>query len=193
MTAIAITEYTDPACPFAWSAEPSRRRLEWLYGDQLRWELRMVGLAEAGSDNEKKGLTPEMLSQGMQKLGQAHHMPMDTTPRDRLAGTWLACRAIVAVRRHEPARERAMLRALRLEHFSGGGHLDETATLHAAARNAGIEPDALDAWLAEEETEQLFQEDLRMSRTPPRARSPSTTSSRTPRTAAAATPARRWS
>jgi hypothetical protein len=91
---------------------------------------------------------------------------MDTTPRDRLAGTWPACRAVVAVRRHEPARERAMLRALRLEHFSGDGHLDETATLHAAARSAGIEPDALDAWMAEEETEQLFQEDLRMSRTP---------------------------
>jgi predicted DsbA family dithiol-disulfide isomerase len=166
MTSIAITEYTDPACPFAWSAEPSRRRLEWLYGDQLTWELRMVGLAESDSVYAEKGLTPEMLSHGMESLGQAHHMPMDTTPRDRVAGTWPACRAVVAVRRHEPAKERAMLRALRLEHFSGDGYLDETATLHAAARRAGIEPDALDEWLAEDETEQLFREDLEMSRTP---------------------------
>ena len=29
--------FTDPACPFAFSAEPARRRLRWHYGDQLRW------------------------------------------------------------------------------------------------------------------------------------------------------------
>ena len=29
MAEITITEYTDPGCPFAWSAEPARRRVEW--------------------------------------------------------------------------------------------------------------------------------------------------------------------
>jgi len=32
---LLITEFTDPGWPFAWSAEPHRRRLEWLYGEQL--------------------------------------------------------------------------------------------------------------------------------------------------------------
>ena len=32
-----ITLFTDPACPFAFSAEPVRQRLRWHYGDQLRW------------------------------------------------------------------------------------------------------------------------------------------------------------
>jgi len=59
MNAITITEYTDPGCPFAWSAEPARRRVDWLYGDQLRWELRMVGLSDDGAAVERAGFTPE--------------------------------------------------------------------------------------------------------------------------------------
>lgn len=43
MTPITITHFTDPGCPFAWSAEPARWRLQWLYGDGLEWRLRMVG------------------------------------------------------------------------------------------------------------------------------------------------------
>jgi len=48
MAELTITEYTDPGCPFAWSAEPYRWRLRWLYGDEIEWQLRMVGLAEDG-------------------------------------------------------------------------------------------------------------------------------------------------
>jgi protein-disulfide isomerase-like protein with CxxC motif len=44
---------------------------------------------------------------------------MDTSLRPRMAATMPACRAVVAVRRHEPEREAAMLRALRVLHFSG--------------------------------------------------------------------------
>jgi predicted DsbA family dithiol-disulfide isomerase len=47
MTSITITHYTDPGCPFAWSAEPARRRLQWLYGDQLEWRLRMAATLPA--------------------------------------------------------------------------------------------------------------------------------------------------
>jgi hypothetical protein len=45
MAELSITEFTDPACPFAWSAEPSRRRLQWLFGEQNDGHLRMVGLS----------------------------------------------------------------------------------------------------------------------------------------------------
>ena len=41
MAELTITEYTDPGCPFAWSAEPTRWRLQWLYGDQLEWVVRL--------------------------------------------------------------------------------------------------------------------------------------------------------
>lgn len=165
MAELTITEYTDPACPFAWSAEPSRWRLQWLYGDQIEWQVRMVGLAEDGSVYEDKGFTVERMSQGMRQLAQQHHMPMDTALRPRMAGTVPACRAVVAVRRHEPEREWAMLRALRVLHFSGA-LIDEPATLATAAERVGIDPAKLEAWLAEPETEDLLRQDMAESRTP---------------------------
>lgn len=165
MAELAITEYTDPGCPFAWSAEPTRWRLQWLYGDQLEWVVRMVGLAEDGSVYEDKGFTAERMSESFRRLSQAHHMPMDTSLRPRMAGTIPACRAVVAVRRHQPEQEWAMLRALRVLHFSG--HLlDEPATLSAAAQRVGIEPAALHEWLAEPETEALLREDMAQARRP---------------------------
>ena len=167
MAELTITEYTDPACPFAWSAEPYRWRLRWLYGDQIEWQLRMVGLAEDGQVYADKGFTVEFMSKGMRRLAQEHHMPMDTALRPRLAGTGPACRAVVAVRRHAPELEWAMLRALRVLHFAG--HLlDEQATFSAAAERVGIDPAQLEAWLAEPDTEALLRQDMAESRDPAR-------------------------
>src|ERR1700760_4698677 len=109
MSALKITEFTDPGCPFAWSAEPSRRRLDWLYGDQLEWELRMVGLADTPEVYERNGFTPERQAPAFERLSREHHMPMDTGMRPRMAATIPACRAVVAVRRHRADAERAML------------------------------------------------------------------------------------
>ena len=48
-TPVRIRHFTDPGCPFAFSAERQRLRLEWLYGDQLRWSTHMVVLREESS------------------------------------------------------------------------------------------------------------------------------------------------
>lgn len=165
MACITITHYTDPGCPFAWSAEPARWRLQWLYGDQLEWRLRMVGLAERPSDYEDKGFTPERQSASFVRLAHAYEMPIDTSLRPRVAATVPACRAVVAVRRHEPEREPALLRSLRILHFSGR-LLDDPATLAAAARRAGLDPADLERWLQEPETEALLAEDLAQARRP---------------------------
>ena len=87
MAELQITEFTDPACPFAWSAEPRRRRLEWLYGDQLGWEVRMVGLSSSADEYTDKGFTPERLSSSLRSLAERHHMPMDTALRPRMSAT----------------------------------------------------------------------------------------------------------
>ena len=39
MAEVHITEFTDPGCPWAYSAEPARRRLNWLYGSEIDWSL----------------------------------------------------------------------------------------------------------------------------------------------------------
>ncbi len=54
MAIVQITEFTDPGCPFAWSAEPSRRKLQWLYGEQIRWRPRMVVLANLVPGSERR-------------------------------------------------------------------------------------------------------------------------------------------
>jgi predicted DsbA family dithiol-disulfide isomerase len=165
MTAIEIKEYTDPACPFAWSAEPSRRRIEWLYGDQLVLVPRMVGLSESAEQMAEKGMTTAMLAGGSAKLAHAYHMPIDTRERPRLAASIPACRAVIAVRLHRPEAERAMLRALRVLNFAGE-LLDEPTTLHHAATRAGIDADELDGWLTEPATEAALREDMRAAREP---------------------------
>lgn len=165
MAALSITEFTDPGCPFAWSAEPTRRRLQWLFGDSLEWELRMVGLAESPSDYEEKGFTPEKQSASFRRLAREHHMPIDSSLRPRVSATLPACRAVVAVRRRQPERERAILRALRVLHFSGR-LLDEPDTITAAAGRAGVDPQALQQWMREPETEALLRDDLNLTRRP---------------------------
>ena len=165
MAPIEILEFSDPVCPFAWSAEPSRRRMEWLYGDAIVLRPRMVGLHVSGEEMAAQGFTPEGLASGQAKLAHRFHMPMDTEPRSRLWGSIPACRAVVAVRRHDPARERAILRVLRVRCFSGQ-LIDELRILRDAAREVGIDPDDLAGWLEEPETERALQEDLAAARRP---------------------------
>ena len=35
--AIAVTHFTDPGCPWAYSARPAHAVLRWRYGDALQW------------------------------------------------------------------------------------------------------------------------------------------------------------
>lgn len=165
MSELTITEYTDPGCPFAWSAEPSRWRLRWLYGEQLAWHVRMVGLTQRPEDYEEKGFTVERQSASFQRLAHAYDMPIDTSLRPRMAATVPACRAVVAARLHAPAREAALLRSLRVLHFSGR-LLDAPETIAAAAQRAGIDPNELERWMTEPATEQRLAEDLVQARRP---------------------------
>ncbi len=162
---VCITEFTDPACPWAYSAEPFRRRLTWLYGERIEWRVTMVGLSESPEEYLERGFTPEKQAKAFKKISHEHGMPIDTRERPRMEATVPACRAIVAARRNAPERMRMLLRRLRVRHFSGQ-LLDETETLHDAARDAGIEPAELDRWMAEAETEAELREDLQRARGP---------------------------
>jgi predicted DsbA family dithiol-disulfide isomerase len=165
MADVCITEYTDPGCPWAYSAEPFRRRLSWLYGDALEWRVRLVGLAESPDEYTERGFTPERQSRAFASIARDHGMPIDTSVRPRMAATMPACRAVVAARLHAPERMRALLRRLRVRHFAGQ-LLDEPATIAAAARDAGIDPADLDRWTAGDDVEAALREDMVASRHP---------------------------
>ena len=99
---LEITLFTDPACPFAFSAEPVRRRLRWHYGDQLAWEDRMIVLSDDPTE-------PRKLQQGAPDLQRIYGMPIDPSPYARPVISRPACAAVVATRLHArpaPARWR---------------------------------------------------------------------------------------
>jgi hypothetical protein len=125
----------------------------------------MVGLAETAEDYLEKGFTPEKQATAFAKLSSEHHMPIDTSVRRRMAATVPACRAVVATRIHAPEREQAILRHLRVRHFSGD-LLDAPETIAGAAVDAGVDPSALERWSGSAAVAEALAEDLRSAREP---------------------------
>ncbi len=162
---VCVTEFTDPACPWAWSAEPFRRRLQWLYGDALDWGRRMVVLADTAEQYADSGHDPARLSRLFTRIARDHGMPIDTRERARAFATEPACRAVVAARLHAPDGEDALLRALRVRNFAGD-LLDEPATIDGAAADAGLDGDDLRGWMAAADVEQALAEDRARAREP---------------------------
>ena len=165
MPTIHIENFTDPACPFAWSAEPALRRLEWLYGDQLEVTPRMVVLSERVEDFAAKGFTTDMQARSMASIAERYGMPIDATERPRMVATIHAARAVVAARVHAPDHAGALLRRLRVRHMAGD-LIDEQEVIDAAATEAGLDADRLWGWTKEAEVERLLREDMLAARSP---------------------------
>jgi predicted DsbA family dithiol-disulfide isomerase len=160
-----VRHFTDPACPFAYSAEPARLRLRWLFGDQLSWTQVMVVLSEDVEDITRRGFTPQMLAGGLAGIAERYGMPIATGVRPRLATSVDACRAVVAARLHQPDREEALLRRLRRAAM-GGDLIDERDVINRCATEAGIDPEALNEWLTEEAVETQMRSDMSAARNP---------------------------
>ena len=137
---IEITHFTDPGCPWAYSARPAHTTLQWRYGEQLRWTLVMVGLTEDAGQYAARGYTPTRSAIGYGRF-RRFGMPFQITPKPRLSATSPACRAVVATRLAAPELEEAALRALQVAQFTTTGTLDDPDTLRSAL--AGV--DGLDA------------------------------------------------
>ena len=165
MTTVRIRHFSDPGCPFAFSAEPRLRRLEWLYGDQLAWESVMVVLSERPEDYIEKGFTPEMQAAGMRKLADAHGMPIDWRERERMPATVAACRDVVAARLHAPEAEAAFMRRVRVLGMAGG-LLDDPELLGRAAREAGLDPAAVEEWRDDPAVKAALEADKGAARSP---------------------------
>ena len=163
---VRIDEFTDPLCPWAYSAEPFRRRLRWLYEGRIEWTPRMVVLADDAAAQAEKGFTPEKLRDGQRKIARDHRMPIDTRLRPWVAGSRDACAVVVAARVHgESHHARALLRQLRIANFSGS-QIDERGVIDDAARAVGIEPEQLAAWEADPASEQALADDIAAAREP---------------------------
>jgi len=156
--ALEITLFTDPACPFAFSAEPARRRLRWHYGDGLTWTTRMIVLTLEPGEADK-------LAAGAPTLQRTYGMPIDPAPYPRPASSEPACRAVVAARVNAPGTEEALLRRLRVRTMLGG-LLDDPALIAGAAREAGLDPALVSEWGETEEVTLALGADITAARRP---------------------------
>jgi predicted DsbA family dithiol-disulfide isomerase len=143
MATIEATLYSDPACPWAYSALPALTVLEWRYGDQIDWRLVVIGLTEDASQYAARGYTPLRGALGQLRF-RRYGMPFAPQPKDRISATARACRAVVAARLQSPGDEWRVFRALQLANFTTPLLLDDDEQLAAVLRTIpGVDADAI--------------------------------------------------
>jgi len=162
---IAVTHFTDPGCPWAYSASPDLAVLRWRYGAQLTWRHVMIGLAEDPQLYLDRGYTPTRMATGYRGF-RRYGMPFATAPKPRVGATSPACRALVATRLIAPEREEEAFRALQLAQFTSTMLLDEPdALLAALARVEGLDADAIVGAIESPAVRAAYEADRAESRT----------------------------
>ncbi len=159
MAPVRVTQYTDPSCPWAYSAEPCLRNLEWRYGGGLEWRTVMIGLSEDTRARERAGVTPESRVEGWLDFGRRFGMPVSSMPRTRLISSGRACRAVKAAERHGAASGTRMLRGLRLAWFTSTLLLDADEGIAEVAEATGLDGAAIVAGIDDPEVEAAYQRD----------------------------------
>ena len=165
MTRISVTHFTDPGCPFAYSAAPALTTLQWRYGDQLDWRHVMIGLTEERRQYEERGYTPLRMAIGNQQF-RRYGMPFGRTPKPAVAATSRACRAVVAVRQSSPELSFSLFRALQRVQFTTPLPLDEDDALRLAADSVpGVDADEMLALVDSPAVRDAYDADRREART----------------------------
>jgi 2-hydroxychromene-2-carboxylate isomerase len=164
--AIRTTHFTDPGCPWAYSASPALAALAWRYGDQLDWRLVTIGLTEDASQYIERGYTPLRQLHGYIMFRDRFGMPFSTVPRARISATARACRAMVATRLRAPELEHAVFRALQFGNFTDSVVFDDDADiLRTLSRVDGLDAAAIVAALDSPEVTEAYERDRAEART----------------------------
>jgi predicted DsbA family dithiol-disulfide isomerase len=162
---LRIDLFTDPACPFAFSHEPVRWRLLWLYGNAVTWRPRMIGLADSVAEMEARGLTPALVAKVRATLAEQHGMPIASEGPDRLRPTRLASLAVVGTRLAAPSRVEPLLRALRVLAMAGAP-IDEPEVVAVAASASALRPADVLQWTRAGRTVEALKRDMAAARDP---------------------------
>ena len=161
---VRATLFSDPGCPWAYSANPALSVLRWRYGSQFEWRLVTIGLSEDASRYVERGYTPVRMAHGYLRF-RRYGMPFATEPRPRVAATGRACRAIVATRLLDPAREIEVYRALQFGWFTTPLVLDEDADLRRALEGVpGLDVDAVLGALDSDDVREAYETDRALTR-----------------------------
>jgi predicted DsbA family dithiol-disulfide isomerase len=164
---VKVLHFSDPACPWAYSASPALAALQWRFGDQLDWELITITLSEDASVFESRpDYTPTRVTIGRREYRERFGMPFGAEPRERNVISLPACRAIVATRLRHPGREHAVLRALQFAFMTTTLLVDTEDGIRAAIVDVeGIDADAIISSLEAPDVVQAWQDDYALTRT----------------------------
>ncbi len=143
----AVTEatlYTDAGCPWAYSANPALRVLEWRFREQLRWRLVMIGLREEASETARRTYDPDRTLSRWRVFEERYGMPFASEAKARPSGTGRGCRAVVAAGMLDPGSEWTVFRALQIAYFTSDLYLDDVDSIREALRSMpGIDADRI--------------------------------------------------
>jgi protein-disulfide isomerase-like protein with CxxC motif len=149
---IEATLYTDAGCPWAYSANPALRVLEWRFRGQLRWRLVMIGLREEASEAAVRTYDADRALSRMRVFEERYGMPFATEKKARPSGTGRGCRAVVAAGMLDPGSEWAVFRQLQIANFTGSLYLDDADSIREALRAVpGVDADRIAAMLDDED------------------------------------------
>jgi predicted DsbA family dithiol-disulfide isomerase len=156
--------YSDPACPWGYSANPALRAIEWRYGGQLDWSLVMIGLAEDPAQYESRGFTSLRAALAYVDF-RRYGMPISPHPKQRMSATARACRAVVAARILQPGSEWRVFRELQLANFSSSLLLDDDDQLAEVLRSVpSVDATAIVSMLDDPGVTAAYEEDQAAAR-----------------------------
>ena len=162
---IEATLYSDAGCPWAYSANPALRVLEWRYRDQLSWRLVMIGLREEASEAAIRTFDPERALARYRVYEERYGMPFVSSPKERPAGTGRGCRAVVAAGLLDPGKEWIVFRALQLANFTTALYLDDSESIRGALRDVpGIDADRIVERIDDDEVAAEYERQLAEAR-----------------------------
>jgi 2-hydroxychromene-2-carboxylate isomerase len=158
--AVDVVHFTDFVCPWAYSAEPYLRKLEWRFGNSLSWRTVMIGLSETTERYASYGMTSYTRSRSNAWFRDAYGMPISFDTERPLYASGRGCRLVVAARAQGEERSLAFLRALRLAAFTTPLDLGEDADLRTVAATVdGLDVERLFADVATPQVEARYQAD----------------------------------
>jgi predicted DsbA family dithiol-disulfide isomerase len=155
--------YTDPACPWSWSAEPAIRKLMVEFGDNLVWTYVMGGLAR---DYTNTPAARDARLAHWLDVADRGGMPIDPRLwRDAAIGSsYPACMAVKAAADQQEDGGGRYLRAVREGLMCFRRKLDTTEALVEEARRARLDVERFRIDLASNATVEAFGNDLEETR-----------------------------
>ncbi|WP_255150192.1 DsbA family oxidoreductase [Halorarius halobius] len=164
-----VVQYTDPMCTWCWGSEPVVRRLQTVFGDEVRLRYVMGGLVEDFEefyDPANDISTPAEVAPHWLEASERHGMPVDTTifETDPAWSTYPASEAFVAARKQDADLAHRYLRRLREAYVTEVRNVNHRSEQVELAREVGLDVEAFTAALDDGTASAAFEADLRRTR-----------------------------